>query len=95
MFIQKCKLLPHHYRCLTNQIDEVSKQQDNKFVGALKMAKVEIKTAEQRLEVAGQRRRQFQRSREKIRQSDHCSSSAFGYLHIPIEGPTWHAAGQY
>ena len=36
------------------QIDEVSKQQDIKFVGALRMAKVEVKTAEQRLEVAGQ-----------------------------------------
>ena len=40
---------------LQDQIDEVSKQQDVKFVGALRMAKVEVKTSEQRLEVAGER----------------------------------------
>ena len=40
------------------QSDEVSKQQDIKFLGALRMAKVEVKTAKQRLEVAGER--QFQ-----------------------------------
>jgi hypothetical protein len=47
------------------QIDEVSKQQDIKFLGALRMAKVEVKTAEQRLEVAGER--QFQQTLERIR----------------------------
>ena len=50
---------------LQDQIDEVSKQQDVKFVGALRMAKVEVKTLEQRREVAAARR--FQQTLERIR----------------------------
>ena len=60
------------------QIDEVSKQQEIKFVGALRMAKVEVKTAEQRLEVAGQR--QFQRTQEKIRVERNRITSAHQHL---------------
>ena len=50
---------------LQDQIDELEKQQNIKFVGALRMAKVEVKTAEQRLEVAGQQ--QFRQTGERIR----------------------------
>ena len=47
------------------QIGELEKQQDIKFVGALRMTKVEVKAAEQRLEVAGQQ--QFRQTVERIR----------------------------
>ena len=80
------------------QIGELRK--DIKFVEALRMAEVEVKTAEQRLEVAGERQYQRTINGENLggTQSDHCSSQAFGqtvHLHTPVEGPTWHAARQH
>ena len=63
---------------LQDQIDEVSKQQDVKFVGALRMAKVEVKTSEQRLEVAAAR--QFQQTLERIRVERNRITTALQHL---------------
>ena len=81
------------------QVDEVSKQQDIKFLGALRMAKVEVETADHNSRTeTGSRQRKAAAVPANTgenpggTQSDHCSSQAFG---IPLCVPIYSLARGY